>query len=100
MHKYTEMVEISNIGQNNKHCLYIQLTFTRDSYHEITFLTMIAEQMYLKRYAKSTIKAYLYWIASFIRFNSMRHPTTMGDNEVELFLAFLNSFSQPTKCCS
>ncbi|MDN3383381.1 phage integrase N-terminal SAM-like domain-containing protein [Pseudoalteromonas sp. APC 3358] len=56
--------------------------------------------MYLKRYAKSTIKAYLYWIASFIRFNSMRHPTTMGDNEVELFLAFLNSFIQPTKCCS
>ena len=53
------------------------------------FLTMIAEQMYLKRYAKSTIKAYLYWIASFIRFNSMRHPTTMGDNEVELFLNHL-----------
>ena len=49
------------------------------------FLTMIAEQMYLKHYAKSTIKAYLYWIASFIRFNSMSHPTTMGDNEVELF---------------
>jgi len=53
------------------------------------FLTMIAEQMYLKRYAKSTIKAYLYWIASFIRFNSMRHPTTMGNNEVELFLNHL-----------
>ena len=54
-----------------------------------SFLTMIAEKMYLKRYAKSTIKAYLYWIASFIRFNSMRHPTTMGDNEVELFLNHL-----------
>ncbi|TMP07428.1 integron integrase [Pseudoalteromonas sp. S3178] len=53
------------------------------------FLAMIAEQMYLKRYAKSTIKAYLYWIASFIRFNSMRHPTTMGDNEVEVFLNHL-----------
>lgn len=53
------------------------------------FLTMIAEQMYLKRYAKSTIKAYLYWIAAFIRFNSMRHPTTMGNNEVDLFLNHL-----------
>ncbi|WP_336432871.1 phage integrase N-terminal SAM-like domain-containing protein [Pseudoalteromonas distincta] len=53
-----------------------------------SFLTMIAEQMYLKRYAKSTIKAYLYWIASFIRFNSMRHPKTMGHNEVELFFSF------------
>ena len=31
------MVEISNIGQNNKHCLYIQLTFVGDSCHEITF---------------------------------------------------------------
>ena len=53
------------------------------------FLTMIAEQIYLKRYAKSTIKAYLYWVASFISFNSMRHPTTKGDNEVELFLNHL-----------
>ncbi|KPV92589.1 hypothetical protein AN395_01357 [Pseudoalteromonas sp. P1-30] len=54
-----------------------------------SFLTMIAEQMYLKRYAKSTIKAYLYWIASFIRFNSMRHPTTMRNNEAELILNHL-----------
>jgi len=47
---------------------------------------MIAEQMYLKRYAKSAIVvAYLYRIASFIRFNSMRPPTTIRDNEVELF---------------
>ncbi|MEI8640650.1 phage integrase N-terminal SAM-like domain-containing protein [Pseudoalteromonas sp. Hal099] len=45
--------------------------------------------MYLKRYAKSTIKAYLYWIASFTRFNSMRHPTTMGNNGVELILNHL-----------
>ncbi|WP_377110199.1 phage integrase N-terminal SAM-like domain-containing protein [Pseudoalteromonas sp. R86517] len=45
--------------------------------------------MYLKRFAKSTIKAYLYWIASFIRFNSMRHPTTMGNNEAELILNHL-----------
>ncbi|WP_338052456.1 phage integrase N-terminal SAM-like domain-containing protein [Pseudoalteromonas agarivorans] len=54
-----------------------------------SFLTMIAEQMYLKRYAKSTIKAYLYWIASFIRFNPMMHPTTMGNNEAELILTHL-----------
>ncbi|MDC9509185.1 phage integrase N-terminal SAM-like domain-containing protein [Pseudoalteromonas sp. Angola-4] len=45
--------------------------------------------MYLKRYAKSTIKAYLYWIASFIRFNPMMHPTTMGNNEAELILNHL-----------
>jgi hypothetical protein len=72
------MVEISNIGQDDKHCPYIQLLFLLKIHvMKSPFLTMIAEQMYLKRYAKSTVKAYLYWIASFIRFNSMRHPTTM-----------------------
>jgi hypothetical protein len=30
--------------------------FSRDSYHEITFLIMIAEQMYLKRYTKVPLK--------------------------------------------
>ena len=75
------MVEISNIGQNKINCLYIQLNFTRDSYHEITFFNYNSRT--------NISKAYLYWIASFIRFNSMRHPTTMGDNEVELFLNHL-----------
>ncbi|WP_404344016.1 phage integrase N-terminal SAM-like domain-containing protein [Pseudoalteromonas mariniglutinosa] len=45
-----------------------------------SFLTMIAEQMYLKRYAKSTIQAYSYWITSFIRFHSMIHPATKKES--------------------
>jgi site-specific recombinase XerD len=53
------------------------------------FLNMIEEKMYSKRYAKSTIKAYIGWVSAFIRFHSMRHPTTMGDNEVEQFLSYL-----------
>lgn len=53
------------------------------------FLLMLQEQMYLRRYAKRTIEAYLKWIAAFIRFNNMRHPITMGDKEVELFLNHL-----------
>ncbi|MCO7191394.1 MULTISPECIES: integron integrase [unclassified Pseudoalteromonas] len=53
------------------------------------FLLMLKEQMYLRRYAKRTIEAYLKWTAAFIRFNNMRHPTTMGDKEVELFLNHL-----------
>ena len=53
------------------------------------FLNMIEEKMYSKRYAKSTIKAYISWVSAFIRFHSMRHPTTMGDNEVEQFLSYL-----------
>ena len=53
------------------------------------FLNMIEEKMHSKRYAKSTIKAYIGWVSAFIRFHSMRHPTTMGDNEVEQFLSYL-----------
>ena len=53
------------------------------------FLTLIKEHMYKKRYAKRTIDAYLFWIAAFIRFHNMRHPSSMGDTEVELFLNHL-----------
>ncbi|MBZ2191600.1 integron integrase [Pseudoalteromonas arctica] len=53
------------------------------------FLTMIKDQMYSKRYAKSTIEAYLFWIAGYIRFNNMQHPSSMGDTQVELYLNHL-----------
>ncbi|RJX75731.1 integron integrase [Vibrio sinensis] len=53
------------------------------------FLKMIQEKMYLKRYAKRTIETYLYWISAYIRFHHMRHPSTMGDTEVEAFLNHL-----------
>lgn len=53
------------------------------------FLTMVQEHMYLRRYAKRTIESYLRWIAAFIRFNAMRHPSVMGNTEVELFLSHL-----------
>uniref|UniRef100_UPI0023F05B39 integron integrase n=1 Tax=Pseudoalteromonas marina TaxID=267375 RepID=UPI0023F05B39 len=53
------------------------------------FLTMIKDLMYKKRYAKSTIEAYLFWIGGYIRFNNMQHPTSMGDTQVELYLNHL-----------
>ncbi|MCG7560835.1 phage integrase N-terminal SAM-like domain-containing protein [Pseudoalteromonas sp. McH1-42] len=40
--------------------------------------------MYLRRYAKRTIEAYLKWTAAFIRFNNMRHPTATGYGDIEL----------------
>ncbi len=36
-----------------------------------------------------TEKAYLYWIAYFIRHHKMRHPNEMGPSEVTKFLSFL-----------
>ncbi len=55
------------------------------------FLTMIKAHRVSCRYAKRTINCYLYWIASFIRFNGMRHPSWMPDEEVERFLYHANS---------
>ncbi len=53
------------------------------------FLSMIKDHMYSKRYAKSTIEAFLFWIAAYIRFNNMQHPSSMGDTQVELYLNHL-----------
>lgn len=53
------------------------------------FLISIKEYMYSKRYAKRTIESYLYWIAAFIRFCDMQHPSIMGNDEVERFLSHL-----------
>ncbi len=44
---------------------------------------MIKDHMYSKRYAKSTIEAYLFWIAAYIRFNNMQHSSSMENTETE-----------------
>ena len=53
------------------------------------FLTMVAEEMYKKRYAKRTIESYIKWIRNFILFHNKQHPTYLHDNEVEAFLSHL-----------
>jgi integron integrase len=55
------------------------------------FLTYISELMTTKRYAKRTIKCYLYWIKFFILYHHKRHPNEMGDKEVEAFLSYLSN---------
>jgi integron integrase len=55
------------------------------------FLTYISELMTTKRYAKRTIKCYLYWIKFFILYHHKRHPNEMGDSEVEAFLSYLSN---------
>ncbi|MEP1446119.1 MAG: phage integrase N-terminal SAM-like domain-containing protein [Paraglaciecola sp.] len=39
--------------------------------------------MLTRQYSLRTIETYLKWITSFIHFHQKRHPTSMGDNEVE-----------------
>jgi hypothetical protein len=55
------------------------------------FLQIIEERMYLKRYAKSTIKAYIGWISAFIRFHSMRHPS---GNLLQTYFATHDTYRQ------
>ena len=53
------------------------------------FMQMVIEHMQNRRYAKRSIELYSQWIISFIRFNNNKHPSEMGDKEVEVFLSHL-----------
>ena len=53
------------------------------------FINAVYEFMMLKRYAKRTIKAYLVWIAYYIRFHKYQHPKKMGDQDVRVYLTHL-----------
>lgn len=50
------------------------------------YLNDIADYMLTRQYSLRTINAYLSWIANFIHFHNKRHPSSMGDAEVEAFL--------------
>ena len=53
------------------------------------FIQMIIEHMFNLRYAKSTIETYVHWICYFIHFNNKRHPSKLGNRDVEIFLSYL-----------
>lgn len=53
------------------------------------YLDYIEEFMLTRRYARRTIKTYIYWIKMYILFNGKHHPNDMGDDEVESFLSYL-----------
>lgn len=55
------------------------------------FLTLVIEKMRFKRYAKSTIESYIYWIKAYINFNNKKHPITCHNNVVEKFLSYLTN---------
>lgn len=42
--------------------------------------------MLTRQYSLRTINAYLSWITNFIHFHNKRHPSSMGNSEVEAFL--------------
>ena len=53
------------------------------------FLDSIIRFMRVRSYSERSIDTYIYWIRYFIVHQGKRHPSQMGDNEVEAFLSFL-----------
>ena len=53
------------------------------------YLNFITEYMLSKQYSLRTIQTYLKWITGYIHFHNKRHPSTMGDAEVEAYLDHL-----------
>ena len=50
------------------------------------FLSFVAEYMLIRQYSLRSVDTYLKSVAAYIHFHDKRHPTSMGDREVELFL--------------
>jgi len=55
------------------------------------FLAYINEFMITRRYAKRTIETYIYWVKKYILFHNKKHPSTLGDQDVEYFLTYLSA---------
>ncbi|OFC70734.1 integron integrase [Alteromonas confluentis] len=55
------------------------------------FLQGLYDFMMLKRYAKRSIKTYLYWVTDFLRFHKYLHPNSMDVTHVEAYLTHLST---------
>jgi integron integrase len=53
------------------------------------FIESIRVVIRTKQYSLKTEKSYLYWCRYFIRFHKLKHPNSMGNKEIELFLNHL-----------
>ncbi len=53
------------------------------------FINQVRQSIRLRGYSIRTEKTYAFWIADFIRFHNLKHPTQMGAEEVTLFLSYL-----------
>ncbi len=53
------------------------------------FLEAVRTEIRTRHYSLKTEKSYLYWIRQFILFNDKKHPSEMGNAEIERFLNHL-----------
>ena len=52
-------------------------------------LDQLRERIRYLHYSIRTEEVYVYWVRAFIRFHDLRHPATLGSDEVEEFLSWL-----------
>jgi integron integrase len=57
--------------------------------HPPGLLQRYREELQLRHYARRTVKSYELWVRRYLRFHGLRHPRTMGCDEVEAFLTHL-----------
>lgn len=57
--------------------------------HKVKLLDQVRQKIRLKGYSYQTEKTYVQWTKRFILFHQKRHPSEMGKDEVEAFLAHL-----------
>ncbi len=64
-----------------------------DQPHSLSRLPMLREvvrqRARLRHLSYHTEKQYVNWTRRFVRFHGMRHPKTMGEQEIEAFLSHL-----------
>ena len=70
-------------------------TIIKESIAEFTkrnkpkLLDLVKIEMRTKHYSKRTEEVYVNWIKEFVRFHHMKHPNTMGENEISKYLNYL-----------
>src|SRR2546422_276583 len=52
-------------------------------------LTLVRRAIRLRHYSQHTEDAYVAWVRRFVRFAGLRHPSELGEAEVERFLSSL-----------
>ena len=50
---------------------------------------MLVQRLRYLHYSLRTEEAYVYWVRSFVRWSGMRHPRTLGAEEVQAYLSML-----------
>ena len=55
----------------------------------LRLLDQVRERVRYLHYSLRTEQAYVHWVRAFVRFHGLRHPRSMGQQEVEAFLSWL-----------